>query len=91
MAEIAFTIFIISCTIIAGTVALHYRKKEDMRQAIIEEAERLMNQFLDNPSQEHFDMVYKFLAVNEVTMKEVGNDELVSQFISYIQQNQIAQ
>ena len=90
MAEIAFTIFIISCTIIAGTVALHYRKKEDMRQAIIEEAERLMNQFLDNPSQEHFDVVYKFLSINGVMLSEV-NSELASQFISYIQQNQIAQ
>lgn len=90
MAEIAFTTFIISCIIIAGAVAFHYRKKEDMRQAMIDEAERLMNQFLDNPSQEHFDVVYKFLAVNEVMLSEVSS-ELASQFISYIQQNQITQ
>lgn len=88
MPEFAFTISVI---IIAGAVALHYRKKADMREAVIEEAERLMNQFLDNPSQEHFDSAYQHLAINSITMKEVGNDELVEQFITYIKNHQVAQ
>lgn len=91
MPEFAFTIFIISVTVIAGAVAFHYCKKADMREAVIEEAERLMHQFLDNPSQDHFNAAYRHLAINSITMKEVGNDELVEQFITYIKNHQVAQ
>ena len=91
MSEFAFTVFIISATVIAGAVAFHYRKKQDMREATVEEAEKLMNQFLDNPTEEHFTVCYRHLAINSIKMSEINNPELVSQFVSYIQNNQVAQ